>query len=117
MARYHLDGDAARGAATRTCTRDRARARTLGGVARLQARHGAGRHVERRCADAVRERRVQATSRIPLPHLALTATDWVAALSPWPEEFGLGRMRALLDELGNPQRAFRSVHVVRSEEH
>ena len=42
----------------------------------------------------------------------MTATEWVAALSPWPEEFGLGRMRALLDELGNPQRAFRSVHVV-----
>src|SRR5919202_1385883 len=41
-----------------------------------------------------------------------SATDWVASLSPWPEEFGLGRMHALLDELGNPQRAFPSVHVV-----
>ncbi len=39
-------------------------------------------------------------------------TDWVAGLSPWPEEFGLGTMRALLAELGNPERAFRSVHVV-----
>jgi dihydrofolate synthase/folylpolyglutamate synthase len=42
----------------------------------------------------------------------VTATDWVASLSPWPEEFGLDRMHALLDALGNPQRAFRSVHVV-----
>jgi dihydrofolate synthase / folylpolyglutamate synthase len=42
----------------------------------------------------------------------LSATEWVAALSPWPEEFGLDRMRALLDALGNPEREFRSVHVV-----
>ena len=40
------------------------------------------------------------------------ATDWVAGLSPWPEEFGLGSMRALLAELGDPQLAFPSVHVV-----
>jgi dihydrofolate synthase / folylpolyglutamate synthase len=40
------------------------------------------------------------------------ATDWVAGLSPWPEEFGLGRMRALLAELGDPQLEFPSVHVV-----
>ncbi len=38
--------------------------------------------------------------------------DWVASLSPWPEEFGLGRMRALLAELGEPQRAFAAIHVV-----
>ena len=43
---------------------------------------------------------------------SLTATEWVASLSPWPEEFGLGRMHALLDALGNPQRAFPLVHVV-----
>ena len=42
----------------------------------------------------------------------MRATDWVASLSPWPEEFGLDRMRALLEVLGNPQREFRSVHVV-----
>jgi folylpolyglutamate synthase/dihydropteroate synthase len=35
-----------------------------------------------------------------------TATDWVASLDPWPEEFGLERMRALLARLGDPQRAF-----------
>ncbi len=41
-----------------------------------------------------------------------SATDWVASLSPWPEQFGLDRMRALLVELGDPQQAFPSVHVV-----
>jgi dihydrofolate synthase/folylpolyglutamate synthase len=39
-------------------------------------------------------------------------TDWIASLSPWPEEFGLGRMRALLTELGEPQRAYPAIHVV-----
>ena len=39
-------------------------------------------------------------------------TKWIATLSPWPEEFGLDGMRALLDALGNPERAFPSVHVV-----
>jgi dihydrofolate synthase/folylpolyglutamate synthase len=42
----------------------------------------------------------------------VTATEWVASLSPWPEEFGLDRMRALLTELGDPQLAYPSVHVV-----
>ena len=41
-----------------------------------------------------------------------TATEWVASLDPWPEEFGLERMRELLAELGDPQRAFPSIHVV-----
>jgi dihydrofolate synthase/folylpolyglutamate synthase len=41
-----------------------------------------------------------------------SATDWVAALSPWPEEFGLDRMRALLAELDDPQLAYPSIHVV-----
>jgi dihydrofolate synthase/folylpolyglutamate synthase len=40
------------------------------------------------------------------------AVDWLAALSPWPEEFGLGRMRTLLADLGDPQRAYPSIHVV-----
>jgi dihydrofolate synthase / folylpolyglutamate synthase len=39
-------------------------------------------------------------------------TAWLESLSPWPEEFGLGRMRGLLTELGEPQRAFRAIHVV-----
>jgi dihydrofolate synthase / folylpolyglutamate synthase len=38
--------------------------------------------------------------------------EWLESLSPWPEEFGLGRMRALLTELGEPQRAYRAIHVV-----
>jgi dihydrofolate synthase/folylpolyglutamate synthase len=42
-----------------------------------------------------------------MPH-----TDWIASLSPWPEEFGLERMHALLDELGHPERAYPSIHVV-----
>jgi dihydrofolate synthase / folylpolyglutamate synthase len=37
---------------------------------------------------------------------------WLESLSPWPEEFGLGRMRELLTRLGNPQRRLRAVHVV-----
>jgi dihydrofolate synthase/folylpolyglutamate synthase len=39
-------------------------------------------------------------------------TAWIASLSPWPEEFGLDRMGALLEALGHPERAFPSVHVV-----
>jgi dihydrofolate synthase/folylpolyglutamate synthase len=42
----------------------------------------------------------------------VTATEWIASLSPWPEEFGLDRMRSLLAELGDPQEAFPAVHVV-----
>jgi dihydrofolate synthase/folylpolyglutamate synthase len=38
--------------------------------------------------------------------------EWLASLSPWPEEFGLGRMHTLLAELGEPQRAFPAIHVV-----
>jgi dihydrofolate synthase/folylpolyglutamate synthase len=42
-----------------------------------------------------------------------TATGWLESLSPWPVDgFGTERMLALLDQLGNPQRAFRAVHVV-----
>src|SRR6059058_3336221 len=41
-----------------------------------------------------------------------SATDWVASLSPWPEEFGLDRMRELLERLGHPERAYPAIHVV-----
>jgi dihydrofolate synthase/folylpolyglutamate synthase len=44
---------------------------------------------------------------MPGPNLA-----WLESLSPWPEHFGLERMHALLAELGQPQRGFRSIHVV-----
>ena len=41
-----------------------------------------------------------------------SATDWVASLSPWPEEFGLHRMRELLDRLGHPECRYPAIHVV-----
>jgi dihydrofolate synthase / folylpolyglutamate synthase len=41
-----------------------------------------------------------------------SAVDWLAGLSPWPEEFGLGRMRTLLAALGDPQLAYPAIHVV-----
>jgi dihydrofolate synthase/folylpolyglutamate synthase len=37
---------------------------------------------------------------------------WLESLSPWPEEFGLERMRKLLRRLGSPERRFRAIHVV-----
>src|SRR5262249_31981110 len=40
------------------------------------------------------------------------AEAWIASLTPWPAEFGLGRMRALLAELGDPQQAYPAIHVV-----
>jgi dihydrofolate synthase / folylpolyglutamate synthase len=41
-----------------------------------------------------------------------SAVEWVESLSPWPERFGLERMRELLAELGDPQRTYPSIHVV-----
>jgi len=38
--------------------------------------------------------------------------EWVAGLSPWPEVFGLDRMRTLLASLGDPQLAYPAIHVV-----
>jgi dihydrofolate synthase/folylpolyglutamate synthase len=48
------------------------------------------------------------------PSTLESATAWVASLSPWPEEFGLERIRALLERLGHPERSFDSIHVVGS---
>ncbi len=45
-------------------------------------------------------------------NVGTSATDWVASLSPWPEEFGLDRMRELLGRLGDPQTAYPAIHVV-----
>jgi dihydrofolate synthase/folylpolyglutamate synthase len=43
----------------------------------------------------------------------VSAVSWLESLSPWPADgFGTERMRALLDRLGNPQRAFDAIHVV-----
>lgn len=41
-----------------------------------------------------------------------SAVEWLEGLSPWPEEFGLGRMRELLTALGDPQAAYPAIHVV-----
>ena len=40
------------------------------------------------------------------------AEHYVESLTPWPEEFGLERMRALLANLGDPQLEYPSIHVV-----
>jgi dihydrofolate synthase / folylpolyglutamate synthase len=42
----------------------------------------------------------------------VSAVHWLDSLSPWPHEFGLGRMHALLSELGEPQDAYPAIHVV-----
>ena len=45
----------------------------------------------------------------------MSGTDdltWLESLSPWPAEFGLGRMRELLARLGDPQLEYPAVHVV-----
>ena len=44
--------------------------------------------------------------------MAKPGEAWIESLSPWPEEFGLGRMRALLTKLGNPEREVQAIHVV-----
>ncbi|MGH3065978.1 MAG: bifunctional folylpolyglutamate synthase/dihydrofolate synthase [Gaiellaceae bacterium] len=41
-----------------------------------------------------------------------TAVEWLDALSPWPREFGLEGMHALLAEIGDPQEAYPAIHVV-----
>jgi dihydrofolate synthase/folylpolyglutamate synthase len=41
-----------------------------------------------------------------------SAVEWIESLSPWPEEFGLGRIRELLSALGNPELTYPSIHVV-----
>jgi dihydrofolate synthase/folylpolyglutamate synthase len=46
------------------------------------------------------------------PAEAQPATAWVASLSPWPDEFGLDRMRRLLERLEHPERRYPAIHVV-----
>jgi dihydrofolate synthase / folylpolyglutamate synthase len=42
-----------------------------------------------------------------------SAIEYVESLSPWPKDgFGLGRIKALLAELGEPQLRYPSIHVV-----
>ena len=42
----------------------------------------------------------------------MSNTAWLDSLSPWPHEFGLERMWALLAALGDPQETYPAVHVV-----
>src|SRR5262245_6034426 len=37
---------------------------------------------------------------------------WLESLSPWPDEFGLGRIHELLRRVGSPHRRFKAIHVV-----
>jgi dihydrofolate synthase / folylpolyglutamate synthase len=40
-------------------------------------------------------------------------TAYIESLSPWPKDgFGIGRIKALLEELGEPQLRYPSIHVV-----
>ena len=57
----------------------------------------------------IRPRRRDVRGRLREP---MDDVSWIASLSPWPVEFGLGRMYALLERLGHPERAFPAIHVV-----
>src|SRR5918911_1256263 len=91
MPRRSSSGCAARSAAPSRCWRTSASSRTR---PRRWSRRSA-----RSCS-------VTAASSMP------SHVEWLESLSPWPEEFGLGRMRALLTKLGEPQEAFPAIHVV-----
>ena len=41
-----------------------------------------------------------------------SAVEFVESLSPWPAEFGLERIKALLGRLGDPQLRYPSIHIV-----
>ncbi len=52
-----------------------------------------------------------ARGALPAPALS-DPVAWLESLTPWPAEFGLDRMRALLAAVGHPQRRYPSIHVV-----
>src|SRR5436190_2981023 len=64
-----------------------------------------------RRARSWRQRRRNSRSTGP-SSMRSAASDYVESLSPWPEEFGLERMRRLLASLGDPQLRYPSIHVV-----
>jgi dihydrofolate synthase / folylpolyglutamate synthase len=43
-----------------------------------------------------------------------SAEAYLESLSPWPEEFGLDRIHALLERLGHPERWYPAIHLVGS---
>jgi dihydrofolate synthase / folylpolyglutamate synthase len=45
-------------------------------------------------------------------HSGADNVRWLESLSPWPDEFGLGRIGELLGRLGDPQRRLEAIHVV-----
>ncbi len=53
-----------------------------------------------------------AESPPPACRTAAEAEDWLLSLELFGMRFGLDRMRALMAELGEPNRAFRAIHVV-----
>ena len=88
---------------------------------RASARRGRARRADAREREVRRERearggRGRAREARPLPARARCplrlSNRWLASLSPWPKEFGLGRMRTLLAALGDPQLAYPAIHVV-----
>jgi dihydrofolate synthase/folylpolyglutamate synthase len=48
----------------------------------------------------------------PAPPAPETTLAYVERLTPWPERFGVERMRRLLADLGDPQQRFSAIHVV-----
>src|SRR5207244_12052382 len=72
------------------------------------SRMNASSRTRRPSASRPNSRRSPSTGASSMP----SQTEWIESLSPWPEEFGLGRMRALLAELGEPQRRYPAIHVV-----
>lgn len=49
--------------------------------------------------------------RSAVPH-ADEAVAFLESLTPWPKRFGLERIQALLEALGDPQRRYPAIHVV-----
>src|SRR4051812_19036149 len=87
-----------------------------GSARRSRARRGCWRmsassRTHRKTSSPANARSSSATGASSM-HSVADNTAWIEALSPWPEEFGLGRIRRLLAEPGDPQDAFRAVHVV-----
>ena len=86
---------------------------------RASARRSRGRRACSRTSASCRtlrprsSRRSGRSSRATSGSSMSSAADYVESSSPWPRDgFGLDRIRALLRELGDPQRAYPSIHVV-----